>query len=122
RRLEWAWQLSARLVRICRLLLAQDKASLFHVNYKSFSMMINHRFYRKSLLFAALLLFSTPAFAQHPEAGLPEEETQQRQVKSPYGVVAADEARVSQVGAHILEQGGNAADAAAASMLALGVV
>lgn len=43
-------------------------------------------------------------------------------VESEHGVVAADDARCSEIGASILRQGGHAVDAAVATALCLGVV
>lgn len=70
----------------------------------------------------AFFALSPPAGAQAPEAEIPADlDLREFTRTSPLGVVAADEEQASIAGATILKAGGNAADAAAAAMLALGV-
>lgn len=80
------------------------------------------RFCCTAVTLLTALHLATPAIAQAPEAGIPaERDLQDFSIASPLGTVAADEELASRAGASILEAGGNAADAAAAAMLALGV-
>ncbi|MFW5966219.1 MAG: gamma-glutamyltransferase [Persicimonas sp.] len=68
------------------------------------------------LLAAAFVCEATPAAADSSD------ERNAPHVESPAGVVAADHAEASRVGAEVLSEGGNAVDAGVASLLANGVL
>lgn len=71
---------------------------------------------RASLLCALFIAYPASAIAQDSDA------SRALSVTSKHGVVAADNFEASKVGATILSQGGNAADAGAATLLANGVL
>jgi gamma-glutamyltranspeptidase/glutathione hydrolase len=77
---------------------------------------------RLALLFTAILAWPGAAFAQQPAAEEADSPARAASVTSTRGVVAADNVEASRVGARILAAGGNAADAAAATLLANGVL
>ncbi len=68
---------------------------------------------------AALLnpVWGAPAAAKEPET-----QKTANSARSPHGMVAADHPEASRAGARVLEEGGNAVDAAVTSLLVLGVV
>ena len=79
-----------------------------------------------TVTFALVLLVPFAAVAEGDDAdkngpGPHFDDVEQYRVSSEAGVVAADEKRASEVGAEVLEAGGNAADAGAAALLTLGV-
>jgi gamma-glutamyltranspeptidase/glutathione hydrolase len=73
------------------------------------------------LLVVCALLLTTPALAQD-SGDAPKVPDSAPSVRSSAGVVAADHPLASKVGADVLANGGNAADAGAAALLANGVV
>ncbi len=78
------------------------------------------------LAFASILLAGPTALADSPpepttEAQGERQELERYQVSSDEGIVAADEAQASQIGAQILAAGGNAADAGVAALVALNI-
>lgn len=77
--------------------------------------------YLRCLLVVCALLLTTPALAQD-SGDAPKVPDSAPSVRSSAGVVAADHPLASKVGADVLANGGNAADAGAAALLANGVV
>lgn len=69
---------------------------------------------------ALLLSLSAATMAQQPFASIPGQG--RSMVVSKYGIVAAPQFLASQAGVHVLEQGGNAIDAAIAANATMGVV
>ena len=77
----------------------------------------------RAVLIRAVLLFSLCAFAQDDNTTSPSGREQARSmVITKLGIVATSQTLASQAGARVLEQGGNAMDAAIAANATLGVV